>query len=175
MEQRRLGEAHISGGIVERDLLGEVSPEYFERYKDFRYVPYRTALEIVKEFQPSDPADPERRFANDLHATIADKLGLYDYRNLRFYTAVTHTHFDIFHHVDGFFELQYTTDEGGIARVTLDVTSYPKESWEADVLIKVPDEGFDLKDKEDKELYDRCIAQAAEQIATLLQERSRKQ
>lgn len=160
---------------MERDLLGEVSPEYFERYKEFRFVPYRTALAMVKEFQPSDPTDPERRFANDLHATIADKLGLDDYGKLRFYTAVTHTHFDVFHHVDAFFELQYETDEGSIARVTLDLTSFPKESWKADVLIKVPDEGFDLNDAEDKERYRKCIERAAGEIVALLQERSQRQ
>lgn len=169
----RLGQ-HISGGIVERDLLGEVKTEYFERFKNAGYFSYRQALATVKEFQPSDPSDPERRFANDLHATIADKLGLEDYSALRFYTAATHTHLDVLHGIDGFFELQYSSEDS-ISMVTLDVTSFPKESYKADVLVTVPDEGFDLNDAEDKKRYRQCIERAAGEITALLQERSQKQ
>lgn len=175
MDRNRFSEPHVSGSMVERDLLGEISTEYFDRYKNATYVPYTRAMAMIKESQPFDPTDPEPRFANDLHATVAEKLGLDDYGQLQFYTAVSKTHFDVFHGVDAFFELRLESEGGRTTRATIDLTTRPKETWKADVLVTVPDEGFDLMDPEDKKKYHQCIEQAVQQLVAVLQAKPTKQ
>ncbi len=168
IEGKRFDGSHVSGSVVEKELLGEVGREYVERFKGAEYVPYCQALAMVKESQPFDPADPEPRFASDLHATVADKLGLEDYSQLKFYTAVSKTHLDVFHGIDAFLEFQYGDDVKGVVMATMDLTTRPKKLWKADVLIVVPDEGFDFKDSEDKQKCMRVIEDAAQKLAHVL-------
>lgn len=165
------GEPHISGSIVEQELLGGIESQYFERFREATYIPYRQAMGMVKELQPFDPTDPEPRFANDLHASVAERLSLEDYAMLRFYTAVSKTHLDVFHGVDGFFELQYGADPQDIVTATIDVTTRSKESWKADILVSAPPEGFDLLDPDDKKRYRACMKEASEKLACILQEK----
>ncbi len=168
----RGGGSHVSGSVVEQELLGEIGKEtYGERFKGAEYVPYREAFRMVKESQPFDPADPEPRFANDLHATLAEKLGLEDYSRLKFFTAVSKTHLDVFHGIDAFFELTLE-DEHGAVVATIDITTRPKEAWKADVLITVPDEGFDFKDQEDKKKCAAVIENAVEKLAQILEDKA---
>lgn len=177
LERKKFGEPRISGSIsgsiVEQELLGEVKPEYFKRFNDTQYVPYREAMRMIKEMQPFEPTDPEPKFANDLHATLAEQLSPENYAKLRFYTAVSKTHFDIFHGVDGMFEFQYGPQADDVVSATFDLTTYPKESWKADVLITIPHEGFDFTDPEDKKLCRACIENAAEKLAHVLQDNLR--
>lgn len=169
IERKHFGEVHVPGSEVEQELLGSVQATYFERFKEAPYVPYKQAMAMVKELQPFDPADPEPRFANDLHATVAEKLQLEDYSQLKFYTAVSKTHLDVFHGVDGLFEFRYGSGHADTVTVTLDLTTRPKDSWKADTLITVPDEGFDFTDPQDKKRYRACIDDTAEKIVRAVQ------
>jgi len=133
-----------TGGLAEQEVFGKI--EYLA--KDFRkpegkYLSYNEAKKIAKQNQPYDPTDPEPDFANGLHATVAEKLGLDDYQDLGFYTAVGSV-LDYLHGVDGFFE--YKTKDKGAIVVTMDITINPrKDSCKADVLIELPTEGLDRK------------------------------
>lgn len=113
-----------TGKFFEADNFGE------SLCKDTGYVEFPTALEEVKNNQPGDPTDPKPRFANNLHAEVAEGLGLKDdWSELRFYTAVGSA-LDHYHGVDAFFEF-------GDARVTMDITQNPAKSggYKADVII----------------------------------------
>ncbi len=162
---------HFFGGtFVEQELIGEVDRSYSERYRDVAYIPYNKAITMVKESQPWDTTDPEPRFANDLHALVAEGLDLEDYSKLRFYTAVSKTHADVFHGIDAFIEYEYEDGRGDTVRATIDLTTRPKEAgeWKADVLITIPPEGFDLQDTDDKIIYREVTNKAADEIIEVL-------
>lgn len=126
------------GGIYEELIFGRPNiPPDHEILKEARgngYLPFAKAMKLVKEGQKGNPSDPERPFANDLHAIIAEELGLSDYSKLNFFSAVG-TALDHFHGVDGFFV--YNSQYGPIV-VTLDVTLDPEkkeENYKADFVI----------------------------------------
>lgn len=152
-----------TGGIIESQVFGGIV-KINKETPDYRK--FSEALSYVKTLQPfEDPSDPDPQFANDLHASIAEILGIEDYTKLKFYTAVSKsphkkTSFDFHHGVDAFFE--YETDEGKIKLVTMDVTTREKEYYKAHILIQVPPEGLDPK--EDREEYLELINQSAEAI-----------
>lgn len=75
-------------------------------------------FEVIEKSQfGADPSDPSTKFANDLHAVIAEKLKLEDYSDLEYYTAVN-SHLD-FCGVDGFFKLK---NKDKNIRVCFDIT-----------------------------------------------------
>jgi hypothetical protein len=158
-------ETGYTGKIIEREIFGEIEkerPDVFENLEN-TYLPYKKAMEVVKKMQPFDPSDPKPRFANDLHATIAEKLKLEDYRKLKFFTAVS-SHLDIWHGTDAFFELDL---EGKKIIVTLDATSNPnKDVCKADVLVEIPHEGLDPK--EDRIEYIEKIEEVADEIVGVI-------
>jgi len=102
------------GKNVEIAFLGKAMVRW-----DGEYRPYREAMDEVRRFQPGDPSDPECRFANDFHAMVALELGLEDWSELKFYTAVG-SPLDFYHGVDGFFEFC-----GKV--VTIDGTTNPEK------------------------------------------------
>ncbi len=163
-------ETGYTGGLVENEMLGTARLEQEKRARaKIEYQPYQEALATVRENQPGDPSDPEARFANDLHATIAEILGLEDYNQLRFFTAVGST-LDRFHGVDGFFELQTDhSDPAQVFRVTIDITINPQKGgqYKADHVIEVPTDGLDPK--EDKEAFAALVNDTAQQIVRLLE------
>lgn len=173
-EQKRSDDPFTSGTFVEQKLLGHVESAYFERFKDAAYLSFKQAMAGIKEYQPFDTTDPEPEFANDLHAAVANKLELDDYARLRFYTAVSRTHLDVLHGIDGFFEFQYGADPDDTVTATLDVTTHPKETWKADVLISVPPGGFAPRDPEDKKRSRQCAEDAAGKIVRALQNKIAK-
>ncbi len=163
----------VSGEVVEGETLGEVSSETYEKHVPHvaEYIPYREAMELVRRSQQpdSDPSDPTAPFANDLHASIAENLGLEDYSQLEFYTAVSKTHLDVLHGIDAFFEYYPNQeDKAQIIVVTIDLTTWKKPSHKADVLIVVPAEGFDLKDPDDKKKCRVIVNASAGEIADLI-------
>lgn len=151
-----------TGNLMERELFHEVK-KHEEMPPLEKYVPYDQALGVVKESQPySDPSDPDPRFANDLHATVADMLQLDDYKKLKLYTAVG-SHLDKWHKVDAFIEAE--TEKDNII-VTMDVTYNPDkgEEYGADIVFMYPKEGLDPKLKEDKEEYNNNISELAKRV-----------
>lgn len=109
------------------------------------YLPYSKSLELVREFQPEDPTNPDG-FGNDLRIALIDlleKRGILEpgqEDNVKFYDS-TNTSLDNFHGVDYFIEM--TDGKGQIHRATLDLTENAqklKSGHKADVLFEpLPD------------------------------------
>ena len=160
-------ESAYTGKLMEEEVFGGLDKERVGVFSDMEgtYLPYRQAMEIVKKMQSFDPSDPNPPFANDLHATIADKLGLDDYGRLRFFTALE-SHLDFRHGIDAFFE--FTSEKGENIVVTLDVTkNIPfKDTCKADVLILMPDQGLDPKD--DRKTYLDKVEETAKEIVAII-------
>lgn len=161
-------EFRTTGHIIEAELFGEVAKEGRVEFGDWQRLRRETrqsALQIVKETQgTNDPTDPEKPFANDLHASVAQVVTPDDYSKLRLFTAIGSA-LDIKEGIDAFIELD---KEEGTISVTLDVTANPeKESHKADVIIHVPADGIDST--VDKEEYDAVLEQACQDVLTLLQ------
>jgi hypothetical protein len=59
------------------------------RHKFLNELSLEEQLKIIEKSQPknSDPTEPMTSFADDLHATIVDELGM-EYEDLEYYTAV---------------------------------------------------------------------------------------
>ncbi|MBU1178916.1 hypothetical protein KKB69_01060 [Patescibacteria group bacterium] len=151
-----------TGRLLEEEVFGR--PKIPEEIK---FMSFKKATDAVKEMQMGDPSDPDKRFANDLHALVADKLGLQDYSRLKFYSAVG-TPLDIFHGVDALLELQLK--KGRIDACTLDVSrDDQKETCKADVLIKMPKDGLDPK--EDKKEYRQKLEQTADEVVRYFKQR----
>lgn len=145
-------ESYKEGKDVEQGLLGterRFKPEGEVRRVEFEggveeveaYLPFEAAAESVKERKMFSPTDPEPEFANDLHATIGELLGLQDLEQLEYYTALapegsTLTSLDFDHGVDAFFELKDSEGKKR-ERVTLDVSFRDKEKVKADVLVRL--------------------------------------
>jgi len=169
----------ITGKIVEREVFGDPA-EFVEgrKKRDFgheKYMSYRAAMQEVKDIQNNpengmDPADPEKEFANDLHASIAQEITPDDYSKLRFYTAVE-TALDHFHGVDAFFEVDL--DNGKTAIITLDVTTNPnKLSYKADVILHVPSDGVDRK--VDPEEYGLVLKKSIKEVMGVIKYKTRE-
>lgn len=153
------------GKLVENNMLGSTrrdmemnNPDEYQRYDD--------AMNFVRENQKGDPTDPSAWFANDLHATVAEKIGLKDYSRLKFYTAVG-SKLDQFHGIDAVIELQLDEeDPTAVAQVTLDLTMNPnKTDYKADVIIQVPQGGIDRADTGE---YPEFLQLNADEIAGML-------
>jgi len=149
----RLGEEHLLGlPKIEKKRGGEIP-----------YIPYRQSFEMTKRLAAFDPSDPEPQFANDLHATIAEMLGLDNYELLRYYSALR-TPLDIYHSVDAFFELDSGT--GDTVKITIDLTFNPqKEQYKADIILFV-DKNLDIE--ENRQGYLELINRSASEIASAL-------
>lgn len=161
-----------TGGLAEREIFGEIKKG--DQALEF-YSSYGNSIEFVKKSQPyEDPSEPDKRFPNDLQATIAYSLNLDDYSKLRFYTAVG-SHLDKYHGIDAFFELELKG--GRIVRATLDVTLDPvKESggWKADVVFLWPSDGLDPLLPEDKEKYKDKLKEVSERVKECLNKKINK-
>lgn len=156
-----------TGELLQHETLGEpLHPD--AETGELEYLPYRTAMSVVREMQPFDPTDPTPSFANDLHATVAEKLGLTDYSTLRFYTALG-TSLDRHHGVDGFFE--WDAPEGGTAVVTLDITLRDKGAYKADVLLWVADEAA-LDRQNERDHYDHLLDSFAADVVSSLRSKA---
>lgn len=153
---RIFGQGGYTGHLMESETLGELS--HLER-ENF-YVPFRRAMAWVEEHQPFDPTDPGPRFANDVHALVAEKLGIEDLNEVKFFTAVG-SPLDHFHGIDGFFRIK---TRGKEFVVTLDVTINPAKGkeYKADILIFIPPQGLDPR--EDRAAYLEKIGEVAEEI-----------
>ena len=152
-----------TGHLLEQESFGE--PLLSEEEKK-RYMKYGDAMNLLKEKQAFEPSDPEPRFANDLHASVAERLGLEDYGKLKFFSSVG-SPLDIYHGVDAFLELE--GKDGKKHVVTMDISGNPnKNKGKADVLINMPFEGLDPK--EDKEKYMEKISETTNEIAEKLKD-----
>lgn len=96
------------------------------------YVPFRKSMRLVMMCQPWDPSDPSTRAGNDLHCQVAMALGLEEWAELRFFSALG-SPLDRWHGIDGLFEWR-----GKV--VTIDLTcDHGKEVYKADVIIHPED------------------------------------
>lgn len=153
-----------SGGLLEHELFGANRHEKIARGERPSYYSYNQSVEEVEKIQIGDPSDPEAKFANDLHATIAEKLGLEDYTKLSFYNALG-TSLDYYHGVDAFFK--YKDKEGNTHRITLDLTKNPnKDDYKADVILYVNEDDLDFVDHKDR--YPKLLDSATNKILLAL-------
>jgi hypothetical protein len=142
-----------TGRLLEDEVLGKCL------WHSAGYVPYREAMDRVKQFQPWNPADPPSRALNDLHALVCEELGARAYSEVKCYTAVG-SPLDRFHGVDSFIE------KGG-AVATIDLTANSKKDvHKADIILHEED----VYDGEGRINRPR-LQQVAHNIAQLLQYR----
>ncbi|MDO8470711.1 MAG: hypothetical protein Q7S63_01915 [bacterium] len=115
----------LTGRLFEEDVLAEC---LFQWKAGQAYTPFRQSMRLVRQNQPWDPTDPSTRDGNDLHCQVALALGLEDWSDLQFLTAL-HSPLDHWHGIDGLFEWQGCV-------VTIDLTcDHGKEEYKADVII----------------------------------------
>lgn len=116
-----------TGGLWEREVLGGNCEG---EWTNDRFWSREAALKFAKDHQPKGwrPHDPNSRFANDVHALVAQKLGLEDWADLKLYSALG-SPADSFYGVDAFFEY-------GDTFVTIDLTLDPnKQDYKADYIV----------------------------------------
>ena len=99
-------------------------------------------MTLVRKAQPFDPTDPEPDFANAVHATLFERLGLVA-DQVYFYTAVN-SPLD-YKGTDGWFEVH--RPNRGMTYVTVDLTTNPNKAdgYKADIVFLVPAEGLDRR------------------------------
>ncbi len=94
------------------------------------YTTREKAMARVRNSQPEswDPTDPEPDIANNLHAYICIKLGLEEWSEVAFYSAVG-SPLDRWYGIDAFFQFR-----GEV--VTIDLTTNPKKrQYKADLIV----------------------------------------
>ena len=169
----------VSGKIVEKEILGD-QRGVLRKEQGVEYLKYQKAMENVRDTQletnrPYNPAEPNEErypFAYSIQTEVGELLGFddddWEAGRLKLFTAVESI-LDKKHGVDGFFEL--TTKEGDKVIVTFDITTNPeKKEYKAEVIVQIPDEGFDfeiIKEGEfvDQEIFDETIEKFGEIIA----------
>lgn len=119
-----------TGRLFEEEVLKTC---LFQWNGTMEYVPFRKSMRLVMMCQPWDPSDPSTRAGNDLHCQVAMALGLEDWGQLRFFSALG-SPLDRWHGVDGFFEWRGTV-------VTIDLTIDPtKVGYKADMVVHESDQ-----------------------------------
>ena len=97
------------------------------------YISFEKSLRLVQMCQPWDPSDPSTRAGNDLHCQVALALGLEDWGELQFFSALG-SPLDRFHGIDGFFQWRGTV-------VSIDLTIDPqKVKYKADIVVHESDQ-----------------------------------
>jgi len=122
-----------SGRLFEHDVLGK-GVDICYRGKQVIYKSYKKAMSEVIDFVNRTnwlPFDPIHDLCNDIHASVAEELGLDNINHLKVYPAVGSS-LDVYHGVDMFFTL-------GKKVVTVDLTVKEKDDYKADITI-CPDE-----------------------------------
>ncbi len=151
--ESRLG---LTGNLFETEQIGTIdtsNPEYQKALrlaqekeaksgKEGGYLRFRTALELVKQFQPGDPTNPQKPFSREIRIALQDLLRLEtpeDYDRIKFYTAVG-TPLDTFHGVDAFVEFEKEnpqTKKVDVYRATFDFTTNPKkQGYKSDIIVQ---------------------------------------
>jgi hypothetical protein len=115
-------------GYTGRLLESEILPALSDSWRSEGYFSEQKSYQWVRDHQTWNPSDPENRLANDLHYLVAEKLGIEDFNQLKFYSAIN-SPLDYFYGVDGFFEIDGE-------RFTLDITANPhKSTHKADYVV----------------------------------------
>ncbi len=117
------------------------------------FLPYEKSVQLAHEYQPGDPTNPSKDFANDLRLAIIERLeerGLLEpgnEDNVKFFSAVGMP-LDIFHGVDAFVEV--LDAKNNAYRVTLDETTNPRklaEGHKANLVFAPPADAVQNQDK----------------------------
>lgn len=167
---KRFDSEKYTGSMNERDFIGAVdvrNSAYVDAWNAAKrpngYVPFRAALRLAKQFQPWDPANPQKDFSRDVRLEIIEQFDLDEAASdrVKCYTAVG-TPLDILHGVDGFIEFIDPTTRT-VQRVTFDFSLRDKGDQKADFLIP------ELPDPQEQENdYLSAIAQHGKDIAARL-------
>ena len=169
---------------LEKQFLGRIDTENIEynkalakikkpsTKKEFSYyVAREDALDLVREFQPFDPENPDTELLRELRLAVQEKLeeyfGEFDDEDIKVFTAVD-TPADFLHGIDAFLDI-------GNQTVTLDLTiRKEKDMVKSDVLIKLK-EMPDLKDPAQEEAFLEEINSVAKEIFKKLDKESLKE
>lgn len=176
-------ETGYTGKIIESESVGK-NWALIEHEKDIEYLSYEEAMDNVRRFQSetNHPYRPEKPSAKRFplvrgwHDKVGTELGLSedDMENgkLKFFTAIDSI-LDKKHGIDGFMELELT--DGQTIQVTLDITTNPqKVSYKAEVMIEIPEDGYDYDDSEDQKKMRELIEFHGEQIVNIFQDKISK-
>jgi hypothetical protein len=124
-----------TGKLFEEEAFGRCGGSWDGK----THLDFDDSIEYAKANQPPGwrTTDPAPRFSGDLFATVALKLGLEDWSELKLYSAVG-SPLDRFHSIDAFFEYK-----GEI--VTVDVTlDDAKKEYRADFIINPNTTDFEI-------------------------------
>ena len=143
-----------SEGYTGKIFESEVLPSLSDSWKDEGYFDEERSFECVRNHQEWNPSDPNNKVANELHYKVAEKLGLDDVNELKFYSAL-HSPLDKYFGIDAFFEING-------ALFTLDLSINPhKDVAKADIVVT------------EKDLHDeKELDNLSQTIARYLQKRS---
>jgi len=177
-------ERGFTGGLLERELLGEISSEKIKEYPDLvyidrrperlaatRHITPREALRLVEKLQPWMTTAPLAPLAADLYESVAKLLGMKrgHTERLHFYTCISpdakgRTHMDVYHGGDAVMRL--IGPEGKDVFVTIDLTLNENiaagKRTKTDVVIVWPVMGLDPD--LDSEAWGRHVAAAADDV-----------
>ena len=113
-----------TGKMFESEVLSRLS----DSWRREGYFNMSKSYEWVRNNQIWNPSDPDNKTASDLHFKIAEKLGLENVNELKFYSALN-SPLDYHYGVDAFFEI-------GDSVVTIDLSLNPhKEVAKADIVV----------------------------------------
>ena len=160
-------ETGYTGGVAESELVGEIRDRRILLPEE-AYLPYRDSIQFCRDHCPYNPTDPDPRWANDVHATVAQMLEV-EYQMIEFYTG-RQTPLDYKHGVDAFIELKLKN--GKKVTVTIDITTRPKGSYKANITVLIPREGIDPKD--DFKDFRANVEKVSKEVVKLLQDAQNK-
>ena len=127
-------------GLTGRLFESEVLPRLSDAWRHQGYFDEKRSFDWVRQNQEWNPSDPSNKIANNLHCSVAEKLELDDYNELKFYSALN-SPLDYYYGIDAFLEL-----DGDVYTLDLSINSH-KEEAKADMVVSehdlMTDEGIE--------------------------------
>lgn len=124
------GPGITEGEDIERAVFGTPKSMPGERVRN-EYMPYEQALAYARERKGNPLEQP--RFVKKLRALVAQYCN--DSTVVARFVSAVGTPLDVYHGVDGFFELYNPDTKAIVAIATVDVSAREKELCKADVLL----------------------------------------
>ncbi|OGF63122.1 hypothetical protein A2662_02470 [Candidatus Giovannonibacteria bacterium RIFCSPHIGHO2_01_FULL_45_33] len=176
---RRGGHEEKDGKLSELFLLGRVkvnNPDYEKGIKKctgkIGEAYWDCAIKVIKEFQPYDPINPQKRFPRDLRRVFVEEAGIKDEKKVKIFTMVDSV-VDLGKKMDAFIEVD--DEKPGMNLVSFNHKRVDNENdidgyLGADVLIPIiPDPEEGLED------YENIIRQLGKSAAKVYLSRQQQQ
>jgi hypothetical protein len=167
---KKIDDRDAAESIVGRTIV-DTEDDLYKKYIDQgEYLDFEDSLEIARRFTAGDPSEPDSRIASDIHASVADELGIEDYSELKMYSGMQTPLADK-HKVHGVLELGKKEDD---IRITMNALLDEEQAEKirerggninADILLGgVPDY------KAEKEEYKEYLKNITEEITNKFKE-----